>query len=519
MHKLFLPSRNSQENDVIYYDKKTNFMLFYESLAQATTSPKQEITFKQSSKFKWKRIFDEGREFGMELGLRDSQVAVCKGVVLDYFRDNFDHHFERDHFLNDLLSSEISDDQISFAVYDKTVFHETPTNSGELLACAMRLLKNCSNQFSINKNRFRIRSKFRVLSSQCQVLSSHSDLESCFINDFTKIGEDTVIDHSVLQTNCVVGKGVALSKCYLGDGVQIPDHWRLSNCCVLKSDFVLEPEALAKIGISPKSNEMGGYDLKGIVIEGESNRNLPLDSFPELRDDESYDLDSESEEEIETGNLFEKEFFDVMQLLEDDGNNFDKVNKDLVNLRFSHNTNFNDCLYEILKHALFRLFEIKECGPEPPSSIFKIVSDPEVVRWSIADFSKAVKGLVRYKGVLQAFMIGPNEKSAVLEFCQTFSQNFEDRGLQFHTLAQMLYGMELVQEESFFLWEQNLRNKGDLTPFEKGILEKMEKFLIWLRESNEEESESESEDEDEETGDSDSEEEDADSEESEPESS
>lgn len=497
MHKIFLPSRNSGENSTIFYDKKTNFMLFYESLQKSLENPKQNVSFKQSSKFKWKRIFDEGREFGMVTGLRDSQVAVCKGVVLNYFKDNFDHHLEREHFLSDLLSSEISDDQVSFGVADHQVFHEVPETTRDLLMSAMRLLKNCSANFSINKNRFKIRSRFRYISTQSQVLTCHSNLKSCFIGDYAKVGDESEIDHSVLQNHSKVGKSVSLKSSYLAEGVKVPDNWRLNNCYILKRNLKLDSETLTNYEIETKTNEQGGFDLNSVIIKENSQSCINPENFPILRDDESYDLDSESEEETELENLFENEFFEVMQSLEPDGTNWAKVNTDLKNLRFSHNKEFLDCLKQILQHAMFTLFRIQECKPEPPSYSMKLKKTAEPHVWTVAEFSKAVKGLQRYKEIFKTFISGPEEKFSVLNFCQEYAESFQDRGIQFHTLAQMFYGMELIQEDTFLLWEQNLKNKPDHSEFEKDVLGKMKKFMEWLRENDEEdESESESEDED-----------------------
>lgn len=48
------------------------------------------------------------------LDLYDTQISVCKQNILNYYTENFDYHNERDEFMKDFLSSEITLEEIAF---------------------------------------------------------------------------------------------------------------------------------------------------------------------------------------------------------------------------------------------------------------------------------------------------------------------------------------------------------------------------------------------------------------------
>ena len=44
--------------------------------------------------------------------LYDTQISICHSNVLKYYTENFDYHKERDEFLKDFLSSEITHEEV-----------------------------------------------------------------------------------------------------------------------------------------------------------------------------------------------------------------------------------------------------------------------------------------------------------------------------------------------------------------------------------------------------------------------
>ena len=46
--------------------------------------------------------------------LYDTDISVCKQSILNYYTENFDYHIEKDEFMKDFLTSEITLEEIAF---------------------------------------------------------------------------------------------------------------------------------------------------------------------------------------------------------------------------------------------------------------------------------------------------------------------------------------------------------------------------------------------------------------------
>lgn len=64
--------------------------------------------------------------------LYDTNVSVCKQSVLNYYTENFDYHSERDEFLKDFLSSEITLEEVVYMEVEDTDYIRRVTNSWDL---------------------------------------------------------------------------------------------------------------------------------------------------------------------------------------------------------------------------------------------------------------------------------------------------------------------------------------------------------------------------------------------------
>ena len=133
MHRVYVPSIYKEEQDFILYEKNNMNLIFNKSLLKSISKKKNQVTLKESSKFKWKKLFEPGTQYETIGGVTYTGVCVCKNVVLNYFNDNFDYHCESKDFLGNLLNSEISDDQISFSVLPSSVFHRNISTWEQLI--------------------------------------------------------------------------------------------------------------------------------------------------------------------------------------------------------------------------------------------------------------------------------------------------------------------------------------------------------------------------------------------------
>ena len=70
----------------------------------------------ENSRLSFKNIAD----MQIRYDLHDSFISICTPQILTHFIDNFDYNEERDEFMKDLFSSEISNEHITFYELETT---------------------------------------------------------------------------------------------------------------------------------------------------------------------------------------------------------------------------------------------------------------------------------------------------------------------------------------------------------------------------------------------------------------
>ena len=96
------------------YNKNTGNLKFYEKLQ---INKNDEFVLKNNPRFKFKYFLKDitdkhdpyfNLDLVMRFDLRDSGISIYSADVLNFFDENFDMNTERDDFIKNLLSSEIS---------------------------------------------------------------------------------------------------------------------------------------------------------------------------------------------------------------------------------------------------------------------------------------------------------------------------------------------------------------------------------------------------------------------------
>ena len=485
MHRLYVSSSKKEEQDFLVYDKNNMNLIFNKTLLRHVSEEKNQITLKASSKFKWKRLFEEGANYETLGGVTYSGICVCKNVVLNYFNDQFDYHCESKDFLGNLLNSEISDDQVSFSVLPSSVFFRKISSWDELVEAVVQLLRRSSFKFNINKNNFRFENFFKVVSNKSIISQKAGRLTSCFIGFKSQISEYVNVKNSILIENCKLMSNVSLNNCYLSSGTKIEENLNLSNVVILSQNLVISKEYIEKNQIK---HEIDGNVIRiEDVLISENKEILCLNQQQEFefKDNESYDLESESEEE-EREDYFEREVRDIMSTLEEDFGNLEQIMTDIVTLRFSQDRSLQNCLSELLIFIFQYLFNVKDSR----EGIFNVDDAPRE-EMTKAAFMKAISKFQNFKPLLRKFTVGKDEKMFILSFLKRKAELNSD--LLLTTLIQIVFKMELINSEVIIEWYEINKNNLFSSEFDKKMITDLNPFVDYLK-SLDEDSDSDSED-------------------------
>ena len=467
------------------YDKKNNNMVYSERLTRHISHHKNQMVLKDHSKFKWKWVFDEEKDYGILSGVTYSGISVCKNVVLNYFQENFDYHCEQNDFLVSLLNSEISVDKVSFQVLPESVFIKKFESWKCFLETIIMLIKNASFKFKINKQTFRFGNLSQIVSNKSQVSARVGFLSNCFIGPNSELAEMSRIDNSVLVEDCKIHQSASVVNSYLAPGTSVLCDVSLSNCMIMAPNMRISREYLEQNNIQFEIKTGNKIEVTNLIIlkNGNISCNEKSDKS-NFQDNESYNLESESEEE-DTVDYFEREVKDVLSTLSENFDNLDQIQTDIVSLRLSQNRSFQDCLSEIMIFIWDYLFNVKDMR----FGIFEVSVQREAI--SKADFMNKLKILDNFSPILDKFTVSSDEEKYMLDFIKNLSSEYPD--ILIFTLIQMFFKMKLIQSETIIEWYNSQKSQDQMSEFDSILVEELKTFIDYLERLNEEtESETES---------------------------
>ena len=431
-----------QEEEVLVYDPIRMLMKGYEALK--INSKKNYITVAETPKFAFKRIFGDEKNqenFNLRFDLAESGVAVCRPDVVNYYHEHFDFQHEKEHFLKDLLTSEINDFSVGIYVIDSSVFIKRVNNPFECFRTSQLLVKNCLKHFYCNKNEFCFTRYNKIVAVSAKLHMRSKVGNTTFLGANTSVGEDTCIENSIVLPNCVIGKNVRISGCFLNEGTLVNDGSCLENIFVMdqKRKNLLESKVANQKIWEDIIEKLDFPDASG----SEDEASLLSES-----EDEAMDKDSIFRREI--GEIFSRKVLEESQM--------ENVLKELINARLAGN------IYPL--EAAVMVFEgILE------NVKFEGASDKEV----LTQFSM-------WRLVLEKFVRGDeNIMESLLESSFRFSGSREM--VKLNLIWQILERLEIFTGDKILEWFEKLE-EGE--PKEKISTVGMMKFIEWLSPEDEE---------------------------------
>lgn len=432
----------------VMMEKSSNAIVLYENY----NPQEKRFKVKEHNRFKFKSLFNQEKpdEYDMLFNLVDCGLSICSLDVLNYFNENFDFHSERDDFLKDLLSSEISEDKIILYKLPSDIFFENIDNPYSLFRANLKIIKGCFDKFYINKEVYNISKFNRIIYKDAKINGNASIEDNVYIGENVTIGAGSAITDSIILSSCVIGDGCVIRNSYIGEKISIPNGYHLDHV------IITAPVTLDNKYLSYK------YLHDGKLNDWGKKAALNLD-------DDSYCLESDEENDADDNN-FDSEVEETVAKLEENFEIAERVAMELINLKLAENKSFSQCV-----EAIF-------------GDILKRVGNKE------KEALKFIGYLTKWLPLLNKFIIGVPEMQRAVEVVEGYCRT--NKTIGFHLIIQLLYKEEMLKEDVIIQWFDGKKESQD--EFDAKNVKNMEKFVEWLQEEGESEEEDDEEEEEEE---------------------
>ncbi|CAH1390887.1 unnamed protein product [Nezara viridula] len=448
----------------------------------------------------------EHKSMDIRCDLMDTRVAICSLSVPPLFSDNFDYQTRDDFVRGLLMDEEILASSVYTYILPPTEYAASVTSWQNYHSISHDIIHRWTyplvpdmfldQYYSYRRNNIYVQDNV-TLAQGCSLV------EDVVIGGESDVGENTVIQSSIIGKNCKISekssiinshilnrvtieKGCKIDYCVIGEGCIIRNGAQLTSCIigpgvVIGRDKVVENMRLQSerpLGEDEKEN----YGPKAFVYqseETEAGSDSDSDIYPiakkyyglklEARADDS-DTCSESEGHIsdkesllqEDTNVFFSEVVDSLLRGYEDKLPCDNLVLEVNSSRYAYNVTLNEVNYYVVRAILTLQDEFKWDGIAAKLKYFMPL-------------------LVNYIRNEEAMLDSLNAIEDVAEV----HSDFEAVSLK---LIHLLYNKDILSEDAILKWYNEPRMENEES---KRLRKVVEPFIKWLKEADDEESESE----------------------------
>ncbi|XP_076343757.1 eukaryotic translation initiation factor 2B subunit epsilon isoform X2 [Tachypleus tridentatus] len=483
-------------------------------------------------------IFQENNKVTLRYDLLDTHISICSPHVPPLFSDNFDYQTRDDFVRGVLINEEIMGNTLNFHLIDGGYAAQV-SNLTMYDAVSQDIIKRWSypvvpDLLSLPGGRYSYlrhniyKQKDVVLKRQC-ILN-----ENVVIGHGSKVGSHSSIINSVIGHDCEIGNNVHIDGCYIWNRVKVEDGCFLQSCLladnvvvkkgvtiqagsVLSYNVVVGPDITIKcstlLQAEPPSTEMDEFgdnqtlepsdsmvvDPELVGTEGngflchlsrgrdDDNEEFPEDVWGRTCQSESEDNETsvlDSVEELSDGDspppddlrLFYNEVLDSLLRGTEEKVKWENLVLEVNSSKYAYNVTMKEVNTLVMKAIL----EIPKQGSQEPlqPQVYLVALKP-----LLSQLLPLMKNYVRSK----------ESQLDCLSALEEFGIVNEELGVIIMKVLHFLYEKDILSEPVILEWYSNPPVLGDLDPAEQNLLRrKVQPFIKWLEEAEEESSEEDS---------------------------
>ncbi|KAJ6651969.1 hypothetical protein lerEdw1_015866 [Lerista edwardsae] len=528
-------SARCQEDDIIVaMDSATKRVLHYQK-----TQGLKRFRFPMS-------LFQNNiEEVQVRHDLLDCHISICSPQVAELFTDNFDYQ-TRDDFVRGLL---VNEEVLGNQIHMHVTSEEYGARVSNLLmyeSVSSDVLQRWvypvtpETNFSDNKKQSCTHSRHNIYQGAEVSLGHDSVLEeNVLIGQGTSVGKKCSITNSVIGPNCKIGDEVVLDRAFLWNSVRVGDQVKilqsivcdeaevkkgvmLNPRCVLTSQVVVGPDMILPegtvISLHPTDEEeedddqfsddsgvnkeeskvkLKGYNMAEVGSEGrgylwkaESENDVDEEEQrqslwgPTLKAEE----ESETESEVSLGSeqpdsraaspqlddikVFQNEVLGTLQRGEEENISCDNLVLEINSLKYAYNIGLKEVM-EVLSKVVLE-FPLQQLNAEKDPQHYSVLVIPLLKNWAPV-FKNYIKRASDHLDALHAI--------------EEFFLDHESLCMSMAKVLMTFYQLEILAEEMILTWfsQRDTSDKG--RQLRKN--QRLQKFIQWLEEAEEESSEGE----------------------------
>ncbi|XP_061493488.1 translation initiation factor eIF-2B subunit epsilon [Rhineura floridana] len=477
--------------------------------------------------------------------LLDCHISICSPQVAELFTDNFDYQTQDDFVRGLLVNEEVLGNQIHMHVTSEE-YGAPVSNLLMYESVSFDVLQRWvypltpEMNFTDDKAQNCTHSRHNIYRG-AEVSLGHDSMleENVLIGQGTSVGRKCSITNSVIGPNCKIGDDVILDRAFLWSGVRVGDHVKiqqsivcdeaevkkgvtLSPRCVLTSQVVVGPDMVLKegtvISLHPTDEEeedddqfsddsgvnkeeskvkLKGYSAADVGSEGrgylwkaddendvdqmEQRQSLwgPILNAEEESETES-DMSLGSEEadsrtaspQLDDIKVFQNEVLGTLQRGEEENISCDNLVLEINSLKYAYNIGLKEVM-EVLSKVVLE-FPLQQINTEKDSQHYCMLVVPLLKNWAPV-FKNYIKRASDHLDALHAI--------------EEFFLDHENLCMAMAKVLMTFYQLEILAEEMILTWfsQRDTSDKG--RQLRKN--QRLQKFIQWLEEAEEESSEGE----------------------------
>ncbi|CAI5776043.1 translation initiation factor eIF-2B subunit epsilon [Podarcis lilfordi] len=477
--------------------------------------------------------------------LLDCHISICSPQVAELFTDNFDYQTRDDLVRGLLVNEEVLGNQIHMHVTSEE-YGAPVSNLLMYESVSFDVLQRWvypltpEMNFTDDKTQSCTHSRHNIYRGAGVSLGHGSVLEeNVLIGQGTSVGRKCSITNSVIGPNCKIGDEVILDRAFLWNGVRVGDHVRIQQSivcdeaevkkgvtlnprCVLTSQVVVGPDMVLKegtvISLHPTDEEEEDDDQfsddSGVNKE-ESNVKLKGYNIADVgsqgkgylwKADDENDVDqveqrqslwgpilnaeeeSESESDMSLGSegadsrtaspllddikVFQNEVLGTLQRGEEENISCDNLVLEINSLKYAYNIGLKEVM-EVLSKVVLE-FPLQQLNAEKDPQHYCMLVVPLLKNWAPV-FKNYIKRASDHLDALHAI--------------EEFFLEHENLCMSMAKVLMTFYQLEILAEEMILSWfsQRDTSDKG--RQLRKN--QRLQKFIQWLEEAEEESSEGE----------------------------
>ncbi|XP_060623336.2 translation initiation factor eIF2B subunit epsilon [Anolis sagrei] len=477
--------------------------------------------------------------------LLDCQISICSPQVAELFTDNFDYQ-TRDDFVRGLLVNEevlgnqihmhATSEEYGVPVSNLLMYESVSSDILQRWVYPMAPEMNITGdeKQSCTHSRHNIYRGAEVSLGHGSVLE-----ENVLIGQGTSVGKNCSISNSVIGPNCNIGDEVVLDRAFLWNGVSVADGVTIRQSivcdeavvkkgvtlnphCVLTSQVVVGPDITLPegtvISLHPTdeveddddqfSDDSGvnreeskaklkGYNIAEVGSEGRGYL-WKADSENDVdREEQTHSLwgpilsaeeESESESNMSEGSeqpdsrsaspqlddikVFQNEVLGTLQRGEEENISCDNLVLEINSLKYAYNIGLKEVM-EVLSKVVLE-FPLQQMNAEKDPKRYCVLIVPLLKNWAPV-FKNYIKRATDHLDALHAI--------------EEFFLEHESLRVSMAEVLMTFYQLEILAEEMILTWfsQRDASDKG--RQLRKN--QRLQKFIQWLEEAEEESSEGE----------------------------